>query len=283
MDQDAKARRAALAFNPARPQVMGVLNVTPDSFSDGGRFMRPEAALDHALAMVEAGADVIDVGGESTRPGARPVSTAEQLGRVIPVIERIAPRVDARISIDTSDPEVMRAAVAAGAAMINDIRALRVPGALAAAAALDVPVVLMHMRGEPETMQSEPDYHDVVGEVAAFLRERMAAAMCAGIPREHLMIDPGFGFGKRLEHNLALLANLSSFADLGVPVLVGLSRKSMLGAITGAGVGERLPEGLAAAVLAVERGAAMVRTHEVGATVAALRLVRAVRQAGSLH
>jgi dihydropteroate synthase len=195
----------------------------------------------------------------------------------MPVIERIAPAVEAVISIDTSDPLVMREAVAAGAGMINDIRALRVPGALEAAAALKVPVILMHMQGEPRTMQRDPDYADVVAEVGAFLQERLLAAEHAGIPAERLLIDPGFGFGKRLAHNLRLLAELNSLVALGPPVVVGLSRKSMLGDLTNADVLERMPAGVAGAVMAVERGAAMVRTHDVGATVQALQLVRAVR------
>ncbi|MBK5967458.1 dihydropteroate synthase [Thiorhodovibrio winogradskyi] len=263
---------------------MGVLNVTPDSFSDGGCYARVDAACAHAQAMAEAGAKIIDIGGESTRPGAAAVSTAEQLDRVIPVIERLAPALDASglgalISIDTSDPAVMREAVGAGAHLINDIRALREPGALAAAAELRVPVVLMHMQGNPQSMQHKPDYTDVVAEVAEFLRVRMDAAEDAGIPPERLVIDPGFGFGKRLEHNLQLLAGLESIVSLGPPVLVGLSRKSMLGAVTGAEVSQRLPAGLAAAVMAVERGAAIVRTHDVAPTVQALEMVRAVAQA----
>ena len=259
---------------------MGVLNVTPDSFSDGGRYAQVDAACAHAQAMAEAGAKIIDIGGESTRPGAAVVAAAEQLDRVIPVIERIAPTLGAVISIDTSDPVVMREAVGAGAGIINDIRALREPGAMATAVELQVPVVLMHMRGDPATMQQNPDYDDVVAEVAGFLRARLKAAEDAGVARDNLLIDPGFGFGKRLEHNLALLAGLDSLLALGAPVLVGLSRKSMLGALTGAELGERMPAGLAAAVMAVERGAAIVRTHDVAATVQALKLVQAVRLAG---
>lgn len=257
---------------------MGVLNVTPDSFSDGGRYIHVDAAYAHVVAMVEAGAAVIDIGGESTRPGAAAVSTEEQLARVIPVIERLASEIPVVISIDTSDPEVMRAAVAAGAGMINDIRALRVPGALSTAAALDVPVVLMHAQGEPETMQCQPQYRDVVAEVIAFLRERIAAALAAGLAIERLWVDPGFGFGKTLAHNLRLLKALEQLAVLECPIVVGLSRKSMLGAVTGAKVNARLPAGLAAAVLAVERGAMLVRTHDVAPTVQALALVAAMRQ-----
>lgn len=263
----------------SHPQVMGVVNVTPDSFSDGGRYLDVAAACDHAREMLAAGAAVIDVGGESSRPGAAAVDTGEQLKRVIPVIERLAAETPAVISIDTSDPQVMRAAVAAGAGMINDIRALRAPGALAMAATLGVPVVLMHMQGEPQTMQQQPQYQDVVAEVRAFLRARIAAAEAAGLARAQLLIDPGFGFGKSLAHNLWLLEQLHQLTALERPILVGLSRKSMLGAVTGAGVDERLPAGLAAAVLAVERGAVLVRTHEAAATVQALALVNAVQRA----
>jgi len=261
-----------------RARVMGILNVTPDSFSDGGDFATREAALRHARQMVADGADLIDVGGESTRPGAPPVSVAEELDRVIPVIEALASELAVPVSVDTSKPEVMRAAVAAGAGLINDVAALRRPGALAAAAALRVPVCLMHMQGEPGTMQQDPAYGDVVAEVAAFLAGRLAACEAAGIPRERLLVDPGFGFGKTLAHNLALLRGLPRLALLGVPVLAGLSRKSMIGALLGGvPVGERLHGSVAAAVLAVERGAAIVRVHDVGPTVQALRIVAAVR------
>jgi len=260
-----------------RARVMGILNVTPDSFSDGGDFATREAALRHARQMVADGADLIDVGGESTRPGAPPVSVAEELDRVIPVIEALASELAVPVSVDTSKPEVMRAAVAAGAGLINDVAALRRPGALAAAAALRVPVCLMHMQGEPGTMQQDPAYGDVVAEVAAFLAGRLAACEAAGIPRERLLVDPGFGFGKTLAHNLALLRGLPRLASLGAPVLAGLSRKSMIGALLGGvPVGERLHGSVAAAVLAVERGAAIVRVHDVGPTVQALRIVAAV-------
>jgi dihydropteroate synthase len=260
-----------------RARVMGILNVTPDSFSDGGDFATREAALRHARQMVADGADLIDVGGESTRPGAPPVSVAEELDRVIPVIEALAGELAVPVSVDTSKPEVMRAAVAAGAGLINDVAALRRPGALAVAAALRVPVCLMHMQGEPGTMQQDPTYGDVVAEVAAFLAGRLAACEAAGIPRERLLVDPGFGFGKTLAHNLALLRGLPRLASLGVPVLAGLSRKSMIGALLGGvPVGERLHGSVAAAVLAVERGAAIVRVHDVGPTVQALRIVAAV-------
>lgn len=269
----------ARVLDLSEPRVMGVLNVTPDSFSDGGRFLDPGRACDHARTMIEEGASIIDVGGESTRPGAAAVPAAAQLERVIPVIERLSSELDVPISIDTSDPEVMRAAVDAGASMVNDIRALRAPGALDTAADLGVPVVLMHMQGEPRTMQEAPRYQDVVAEVSDFLRQRAAAAVAHGLAAEQLLLDPGFGFGKRLEHNLQLLAGLASIAAMGFPVLVGLSRKSMLGAVTGAEVADRLAAGVAAAALAVERGAMVMRSHDVRATLHAIRIARAVRQA----
>jgi dihydropteroate synthase len=260
-----------------RPRVMGILNVTPDSFSDGGRFATRDAALRQARQMVAEGADLIDVGGESTRPGAAAVPVEAELDRVIPVIEAVTRALPVPVSIDTSKPEVMRAAVAAGATLVNDVAALRRPGALAAAAALDVPVCLMHMQGEPRTMQLAPDYRDVVGEVRAFLAERLAACEAAGIPRERLLVDPGFGFGKTLAHNLALLRGLPQLRELGVPVLVGLSRKAMIGALLGdVPAGERLHGSVAAALLAAERGAAIVRVHDVGPTVQALRILAAV-------
>lgn len=259
-----------------RPRVMGILNVTPDSFSDGGDFVSVQAALDHARAMIEAGADLIDVGGESTRPGAGSVAADVEGARVLPVIEALAVEIQAPISIDTSKPEVMRDAVAAGAGMINDVNALRAPGALEAAADLGVPVCLMHMRGEPRTMQQSPTYGDVVAEVRAFLAARIGACEGAGIARERLLIDPGFGFGKDLQHNLRLLAELEQIVSLGVPVLVGLSRKSMLGMITGRPVDARLAAGLAAAVLAAERGARILRVHDVAETRDALAVVEAL-------
>ncbi len=259
-----------------RPRVMGILNVTPDSFSDGGRFLGPEAALRRALELQREGADLIDVGGESTRPGAPPVSEAEELDRVIPVIERLKDAVEVPISVDTSKPVVMREAVAAGAGLINDVNALRAEGALETAAALQVPVCLMHMQGTPRTMQQAPGYRNVVAEVKDFHQARMAACQEAGIPPERILLDPGFGFGKRLEHNLALLRELRSLTDLGRPLLVGISRKSMLGAITGREVEDRLAAGLAAAVLALERGASLLRVHDVAATVDAVKVVEAV-------
>ena len=265
-----------LAHTPARRTlVMGVLNVTPDSFSDGGRFLDPSRAIAQAELMVRDGADILDVGGESTRPGAAPVREADELGRVLPVIEALGP-LNCPVSVDTSKPCVMRAAIAAGASMINDVRALRGPGALEVAAELGVPICLMHMQGEPRTMQEAPEYRDVVAEVAAFLAERAAACEAAGMAKEHLMLDPGFGFGKRLEHNLALLRGLRRIASLGYPVLVGLSRKSMIGTMLGKPVNERLHGSLALAVIAALNGARIVRTHDVGPTVEALRVADAV-------
>ncbi len=264
----------------SRPQVMGVLNVTPDSFSDGGDFFSPEKALAHALDMEAAGAAIIDIGGESTRPGAVEVSLQEELDRVIPVIERLQPRLGVPMSVDTQKPEVMRAAVAAGAGMINDVNALRAPGALEAAAGCGVPVCLMHMQGDPRTMQSAPEYDNVVDEVHGFLAERAAACRDAGIPGEQILLDPGFGFGKTVEQNLALLAGLAVLTDTGYPVLVGLSRKSMIGKLLGVEVEERLPASLALAVLAVERGASLVRAHDVAETWQALQMCIALQEAG---
>ncbi len=268
----------AVGRGASRPLVMGILNTTPDSFSDGGRFDDPERAFERAAEMVAEGADIIDVGGESTRPGAAPVDERREAERVLPVIERIAAELAVPISVDSSKPGVMRAAVGAGAGMINDVNALRAPGALQAAAELGVPVCLMHMLGEPRTMQEAPVYGDVVGEVRAFLSGRIEACVAAGIPRQRLLVDPGFGFGKTLDHNLRLLRELQAFSSLGVPLLVGISRKSMIGAILGgAPAGRRVHGSLAAAVMAVERGASVVRVHDVGPTVEALRVVAAVR------
>lgn len=258
------------------PVVMGILNVTPDSFSDGGRFHKPEAAVAQALAMEEAGAAIIDIGGESTRPGAEPVSVAEELERIIPVIESLGGKLQIPISIDTSKPEVMREAVAAGAGMINDVNALRADGALHAASESNVPVCLMHMQGEPRTMQTAPHYDDVVTEVKEFFLQRMAACDDAGIAADQIILDPGFGFGKTLDHNLTLLSKLSRLSELGKPLLVGMSRKSMIGQLTGGTQDQRLPGSIAAAVLAVERGAAIVRVHDVAETVGALKITQAV-------
>lgn len=260
-----------------RPQVMGIVNVTPDSFSDGGAHDTTEAAVAHALKLVEEGADLLDVGGESTRPGADDVSLEEELHRVLPVIEQLITRVGVPISIDTYKPEVMRAAVQAGAGMINDVYGLRRDDALETAAALGVPVVIMHMQGEPRSMQAAPGYDDVVGEVHRFLAERIFAAEMAGIPKKHIVIDPGFGFGKDAAHNLQLLSQFERFTQLGVPVLAGLSRKRSLGEITGRSIAaERVAASVAAHLIAAQRGAAIVRVHDVAATVDALKVWNAV-------
>jgi len=259
-----------------QPAVMGILNVTPDSFSDGGRYAAAEAAIRHALKMADDGASIVDIGGESTRPGAAPVSEQQELDRVIPVIEAIRRSSAIPISIDTSKPGVMREAVAAGADMINDVYALRFEGALEAAAELQKPVCLMHMQGEPGTMQHSPSYADVVAEVTQFLGSRVQQCVDAGLAEELIVIDPGFGFGKAAEHNIRLLAHLRRLQAVGRPVLVGLSRKATLGAVTGREVGNRLAASLAAAVLAVEAGAAIVRAHDVAETVDAVRIARTV-------
>jgi len=260
-----------------RARIMGVVNVTPDSFSDGGRYLDSDQAVAHGLRLVEEGADLLDVGGESTRPGAAAVSIEEEIARVVPVIEALAKRVTVPIAIDTSKPEVMRAALAAGAGMINDVHALRRDGALEAAAALGMPVCLMHMQGEPGTMQDDPQYLDVVGEVRQFLADRVLACQFAGIDKKRLVIDPGFGFGKTFEHNLALLSNLGQFAGLGVPLLVGLSRKGMIGKLTGRSApAERVHGSVAAAVIAAARGAQILRVHDVAATRDALAVLEAV-------
>jgi len=263
-----------------RPRVVGILNVTPDSFSDGGSYGSADEAVAHGLRMVEEGADMLDIGGESTRPGADDVSVEEELSRVVPVLQQLAAKSAVPLAIDTSKPEVMRAAVAAGAGMINDVYALRREGALDAVAELGVPVCLMHMLGEPRSMQDDPQYDDVVGDVHRFLTDRLFACELAGIDRRKVMVDPGFGFGKTLEHNLALLRALERFANLGSGVYVGLSRKSMIGTITGRQVpAERAAGSVAAALVAVQRGARMVRVHDVAATVDALAVWHAV-QAG---
>lgn len=262
-----------------RPRVMGIVNVTPDSFSDGGRYDRVDAAVAHALRLAEEGADVLDIGGESTRPGAQAVAVDEELRRVIPVIERVARETALPISVDTSKPEVMRAAVAAGAGMINDVYALRAEGALEAAAALGVPVALMHMQGEPRSMQDAPRYDDVVMDVHRFLAQRIFAAEMAGIEKKRLVVDPGFGFGKTREHNLVLLSQLERFMDLGVPLLAGLSRKRTIGDITGRDVpGERVHGSVAAHLIAAQRGAKLLRVHDVAATVDALAVWQAVAE-----
>jgi dihydropteroate synthase len=264
----------------SRPAVMGVLNVTPDSFSDGGRYAVAEVAIRHAVQMAGEGAAIVDIGGESTRPGADAVSEQEELDRVIPIIEAIRGEIDVPISVDTSKPGVMRAAVAAGASIINDVLALRAEGALQAAVDLQQPVCLMHMQGEPRTMQKEPRYEDVVADVTQFLRERVAQCRKAGLAEDLIVIDPGFGFGKTTAHNVELLGNLRQLLDVGPPVLIGVSRKSTLGAITGRDVAKRLPASLAAAVLAVNQGASIVRAHDVAETVDALRVATTVIGAG---
>jgi len=257
-------------------RVMGILNTTPDSFSDGGLWIDRDRAVRHALSMVAAGADIIDVGGESTRPGARSVSIREELDRVVPVVAAIASATTATVSVDTGKPEVMEAAVAAGAGFINDVYALRRDGAVETAARLNVPVCLMHMQGEPGDMQDDPHYGDVVAEVEAFLLERAAVCEAAGIARENILIDPGFGFGKTVEHNIALFRAIPRLRRAGYPLLIGLSRKSLLGALTGKPVDGRLAGSVAAAVLAARRGAAVVRVHDVAATVDALRVLEAL-------
>ncbi|CAJ1899404.1 Dihydropteroate synthase [Aeromonas dhakensis] len=260
-----------LSLSLERPHVMGILNVTPDSFSDGGHFNQLERAMTHARQMVAEGATLIDIGGESTRPGAPDVSEQEELDRVLPVVEHMARELDVMISLDTSKAAVMREGCAAGAHLINDVRALLEPGALAAAAAADVPVCLMHMQGQPRTMQAEPHYDDLLGEVRAFFDERIAACLTAGIAREQLLLDPGYGFGKTLEHNYQLLAQQESLLDYQLPLLVGMSRKSMIGNLLGRPVDERLAGSLACALIGMQRGARIIRVHDVRATMDALR------------
>jgi len=257
---------------------MGIVNVTPDSFSDGGRFFDTAAAVEQARRLVDEGADLLDIGGESTRPGAAPVPLDEELRRVLPVLERIVD-LGVPVSVDTMKPEVMHAALAAGAAMINDVLALRAPGALECLARSDAGVCLMHMQGDPRTMQIEPAYGDVVAEVRDFLTRRAEAAVAEGIARDRIAIDPGFGFGKAKAHNLALLARLSELAAMGLPVLVGLSRKSVLGQATKRPVGERMAASVAAALLAAERGASILRVHDVAATCDALAVLGALADA----
>ncbi|MBL8515684.1 MAG: dihydropteroate synthase [Betaproteobacteria bacterium] len=266
--------RYALALD--RPLVMGIVNVTPDSFSDGGKHLDRRAAIMGARQMLEDGADILDIGGESTRPGAKPASLSEELDRVLPVIEALSGE-GVPLSVDTRKPEVMRAAIAAGAAIINDVNALQAPGALAAVAASQAGVCLMHMQGAPDTMQGDPRYDDVLVEVRDFLVERSDACDAAGIARARIVIDPGFGFGKTLAHNLTLLRDLDRFLETGYPVLAGLSRKSMLGALTGRDARERLAASIAAALLAVEKGAKVLRVHDVKETVDALKVWQAAR------
>jgi dihydropteroate synthase len=268
-----------LELDLARPQVMGVLNVTPDSFSDGGRHIGVAAAVERALEMVEEGAAVVDVGGESTRPGAVAVDADEEIRRVVPVIEALHARIVVPISVDTSKPEVIRAAIRAGARLVNDVRGLRLPGALEAVSESGAAICLMHMQGEPGQMQVDPRYHDVVAEVRGFLAARLAACRAAGIAQERVCVDPGIGFGKSQRHNLALLQHLGQLAEPGIPVLVGVSRKSLVGMITGRPAGERLAGSVAFAALAVAGGASIVRAHDVAATVDAVKVAHAWQQA----
>ncbi len=264
--------------------VMGIVNVTPDSFSDGGCFESAEKALAHARRLASEGADILDIGGESTRPGAEPVDAAAEIERVVPVIEAVHAEIDVPISIDTMKASVMRAAVAAGAEMINDVNGLRDPDALAAAAELNVPVCMMHMQGQPRTMQRNPQYSDVVDDLLVFFRERVAACLAAGMHEHNLILDPGFGFGKSLEHNLTLLDNFRRFREFGVPLLAGISRKSMLGKITGReAASDRVAASVAAGVLATERGANILRVHDVAETIDAVKLIHAVRANRSRH
>lgn len=263
----------------SRPQVMGILNVTPDSFSDGGRYNRIDAALRHAEQMLEAGVAIIDVGGESTRPGAPPVSAEEELQRVAPVVEQLVCRLDALVSVDTSSPALMREAALLGAGMINDVRSLSRDGALQAAAQGNLAVCLMHMQGEPQTMQDSPQYDDVTTAVRTFLADRVAACEAAGIARERLLIDPGFGFAKTLAHNLSLFRHMQALHDLHLPLLVGVSRKSMIGKVLGREVDQRLAGSLALAALAVQQGAHILRVHDVAETVDVLRMLEAVAEA----
>ena len=259
-----------------RPRIAGIVNVTSDSFSDGGRFLDPQQAITHGLKLVEEGADLLDIGGESTRPGASEISAEEEIARIVPVIEALAKQTSVPIAVDTSKPEVMRAAAAAGAGLINDVYALRREGALHTAAELKLPVCLMHMQGEPRTMQDAPHYDDVVGEVKNFLAGRIFACEMNGIDKKRIVVDPGFGFGKTLEHNLALLRGLDQLAALGVPLLAGLSRKAMIGTLTGRDVEHRAAGSAAAALIAVQKGAMIVRVHDVAATRDALAVWQGV-------
>ena len=263
----------------SRTHVMGILNITPDSFSDGGRFAQRDLAIRHAAAMVEAGATLIDVGGESTRPGARPVGPAEELDRVLPVVEAISRELDVIISVDTSTPQVITETARAGAGLINDVRSLRREGALQAAAATGLPVCLMHMLGEPGDMQDSPHYDDLVGEVSAFLAERMQACAAVGIPAERIVLDPGFGFAKTHAHNLSLFRQMPALLALGRPLLVGVSRKSMVGKALDRTVDQRLYGSLALAALAMFKGARILRVHDVAETVDVVRMIAAVEEA----
>ena len=278
MYQDRTLHAGAFRFKLDRPLIMGIVNVTPDSFSDGGRLKNVEQAVRHALNLAEQGADMLDIGGESTRPGTAPVPEDEERRRVLPVLQALVAR-GLPVSVDTRKPAIMREAIDAGAAMINDVMALRESGAIEAVANSDAAICLMHMQGEPQTMQESPVYQDVVREVRDFLAERMAACEQAGIVKNRIVIDPGFGFGKTLEHNLILLRGLGKLNELGVPVLAGLSRKSMLGALTGKSVDQREYAGIAAHLGAVERGAAILRVHDVAAMRDALNVWQAIEGA----
>ena len=258
-------------------RVMGIVNVTPDSFSDGGKFSQRDQAIAHALKLAEEGADILDIGGESTRPNATPVSLQAELDRVIPVIEYLVNQVNIPISIDTYKPQVMQAAIAAGASMVNDVRALQEEGALEIVAKSNVGLCLMHMQGTPQTMQLNPHYDNVVNDVKNFLQARLQASIDAGVPDNRILLDPGFGFGKTREHNITMLQNLQSFADLGQPLLVGLSRKSVLGQVTGNDVEARLYASIAASVISAMKGAKILRVHDVKATVEALKVVVALQ------
>ncbi|QII08596.1 dihydropteroate synthase [Rhodococcoides fascians A25f] len=266
----------------SHPVVCGIVNVTPDSFSDGGRFLDSDRAVAHALSMVDDGAELLDIGGESTRPGATPPTVDEEIERVVPVIDALSRHTSTPLSVDTSRPEVMREAVRAGASVINDVRALRLPGALDAAAELGAAVCLTHMQGEPSTMQHYPRYGDVTAEVCEFLEDRAAECIRAGIPPYRILVDPGFGFGKTLEHNLQLLQGLRALTASGRPIMAGVSRKGMIGAITGREVDGRLAGSLAAAIIAAQNGASLLRVHDVAATIDALAVMRAVSSLDSI-
>jgi dihydropteroate synthase len=268
-----RAGRYALSLE--RPLIMGIINITPDSFSDGGRYFDPGRAMDHARQLIEEGADILDIGGESSRPGAEPVDVEEELRRVLPVLEKLA-ELPVPVSVDTCKPEVMRRAIAAGAAMINDILALRAEGALDAVAGSPAAVCLMHMQGEPRTMQQAPHYSDVVAEVQAFLAGRAAAAVAGGIGRDRIVLDPGFGFGKTPQHNLELIRALPRLREVGYPLLAGLSRKGLFGKIVGREAAQRVYASAAGALLAAQRGAAIVRVHDVAATRDSLLVLRAI-------
>ncbi len=274
-------RCSAFILNLSRPLIMGAINVTPDSFSDGGKFISANAAIDHAHQLIEEGADILDVGGESTRPGAEPVGVDEELRRVLPIVEALRDK-NIPISIDTMKPEVMKTAIEAGASMVNDVNALRADGALEICASSTVGVCLMHMQGAPRTMQLEPTYVDVTAEVKRFLVDRAKACEQAGISTDRIVIDPGFGFGKNREHNLTLLRRLQEFRETGYALLAGLSRKSVLGKITGQEVVSRVPASVAAALIAVQNGAQIVRVHDVRATKDALAILQAVNQTWKL-